>query len=456
MNTNCNKVEVCCTDVRHSSIFWLLAGFFLTMMLAIPMAQAGHPGASSGDGIAPMFVEGNPTCSSLGGGYEFKINSPGDGTFTGGNHPDGTLEVTIDVRNTSQGQVFDWEVLNGTVHLLVVKGGPDANKYVYAPPDTEDTGLHSPVNHNNGRYYGLSHISFCYVPGEPSIDVTKTCTQQSVFAATATTINEVIITNDGDFPLTGIQIKEALNTCSLTEVGGDGMDVPLTSGVYMTVPNGGSFDGDLAVDEWVALEITCENSSLNVANTIKAKGTHEAEMVMDMDSSDPLQDSGGACALASIPSIAIDKDCPADDDVRLMGMGGILAVEVCPSIVVTNNGQETLSIVTVSDAAIAALDGSVNYGPLAPGASVDLGTDLALDLCYLPAMPQELTIDDNGTPTDSSDDKYSPSEASFYNEATADALSAFGGVTSASDDTLDEFGDPECPLCAPCPECIEL
>ncbi len=450
MKTNCcSYAGTCSIDVRRISVYWLLASFFLMMALAAASANATH--------VNPMFVEGNPTCSDVGGQYEFKINDPYDGTFTGGNHPDGALEVMIDVRDTPQGPVFDWEALNGTVFIIVVKGGPNANKYVYdAAGETSDTGLHSPLNPKNGRYYGLSHISFCYEPGEPSIDVTKSCSQQSVYAATATTVNEVVITNDGDFPLTGIQIKEALNTCALTDVGGTGMNVPLASGVYMAVPNGGSFDGDLAVDEWVTLEITCENNALNVANTIAAKGTHETEMVMDMDSSDPLLDSGGACALASVPSIAIDKDCPSDDDVRLMGMGGILAVEVCPSIVVTNNGLETLSIVTVSDADIAVLDGSINYGPLAPGVSIDLASDLGLDLCYLPAMPQELTIDDNGTPADPSDDKYSPSTASFYNEATANGLSVFGGVTSASDDTVDEFGDPECPLCPPCPECVEL
>ena len=449
MKTNCSCAGTCSMDARHILAHWLLASFFLMLALAAATANATH--------IDPYPISGNPTCSDVGGQYEFKINDPYSGTFTGGNHPEGALEVKITVYNTADGQVFDWEALNGTVFIVVVKGGPNANMYDYRPGgESSDTGLHSPLNEKNGKYYGLSHISFCYEPGEPSIDVTKTCTQQSVFAETATTINEVVITNDGDFPLTGIQIKEALNSCSLTEVGGAGMDLPLASGVYMTVPNGGSFDGDLAVDEWVALEITCENSSLNVANTIKAKGNYEAEMVMDMDSSDPLSDSGGACALASVPSIAIDKDCPSDDDVRLMGMGGILAVQVCPTIVVTNNGQETLSIVTVNDPHIAALDGAVNYGPLAPGGYIDLGADLALDLCYMPSMPQEAAFDDNGTAGDDSDDKYSPSEASFYNEATANGLSVFGGVTSASDDTVDEFGDPECPLCPPCPECLDL
>lgn len=334
--------------------------------------------------------------------------------------------------------MFDWEALNGRVFIIVVKGGPDAHKYDYgANGETSDTGLHSPVNPNNGKYYGLSHISFCYEPGEPSIDVTKTCIQQSVFAATATTTNEVVITNDGDFLLTGIQIKEALNTCALTEVGGATVNVPLSSGVYTTVPNGGSFDGDLAVGEWVTLEITCDNNALNVANTIDAKGNHASDMVTAMDSSDPLQDSGGACALASIPSIAIDKDCPADGDVFLEQRNGAVAVKVCPTIVVTNDGQETLSIVTVSDPHISILNGAVNYGPLAPGDSIDLGSDLALDLCYLPSMPQPVA----------SGNEYLPINASFLNEATANGLSVFGGVASDSDDTNDDSGEPECPLC---------
>lgn len=53
---------------------------------------------------------------------------------------------------------------------MIVKGGPQANIYNYkdyndATPgvaDTfSDTGLHAPVNTNNNKWYGISHIDVC-------------------------------------------------------------------------------------------------------------------------------------------------------------------------------------------------------------------------------------------------------------------------------------------------------
>jgi uncharacterized repeat protein (TIGR01451 family) len=59
--------------------------------------------------------------------------------------------------------VFDW-TSNIGVDSVFVKGGDNGNFYLYDPPaeDLGDTSLHSPVNHNNNEYFGLSHVSFCY------------------------------------------------------------------------------------------------------------------------------------------------------------------------------------------------------------------------------------------------------------------------------------------------------
>jgi uncharacterized repeat protein (TIGR01451 family) len=122
-------------------------------------ALADHPGPPSGDGITPTVKDGNPTCSQLDPGTtELKVEPVADGTYSGG-----SLTVTIDVRSTADGQVVDW-TSNIGVDSVFVKGGSNGNFYLYDPPaeDFGDTSLHSPVNHSNNQFFGLSHLSFCY------------------------------------------------------------------------------------------------------------------------------------------------------------------------------------------------------------------------------------------------------------------------------------------------------
>jgi hypothetical protein len=104
-----------------------------------------------------------------------------DGTFT-----DGTLIVTIDVRDTADGQVFDW-TSNIGVDVVIVKGGNASNVYTYDPESTGDTGLHAPEN-RSGNFAGLSHISFCYDDGEePTTTTTTSTSTTSTTTASSTT-----------------------------------------------------------------------------------------------------------------------------------------------------------------------------------------------------------------------------------------------------------------------------
>ncbi|MGQ7960133.1 hypothetical protein ACUTAF_20865 [Pseudomonas sp. SP16.1] len=450
----------------------------LVMLLALaqPLAFATH--------VNPTFEAGNPTCSGLGyGAFELKFDNPADGSLTSQG-----VTITIDVRTTGAGPVFDWEASGGVVNAVVAKGGPNANLYVYNPGATSDTGLHSPVNPSNGKYYGLSHISFCFTPGEPSIDVTKACTEQTVNGNVLTTKNTVTLLNDGNLLLNNIQIREDTSgpSCSLTKVGGSAVNVPLTVGDYVTVPNGGTFTGSLAIGASVELEVICTSAAnsaddLNVANTITGKGSSSNGDDDDSSTSDPAVQ----CPFSPRPAVSIDKDCPDDRDVRLMAMDGVLVAQVCPTIIVTNTSlTDPLKTAFVTDAQIPALAGigvdaiaEAGLTQLNPGASINLGD--FVDLCYLPSAPEVSAFDDNGTPDDPTDDKYQPSYAGFLNEATVDATGLFGGVDPTdSDDTalrgaggeilylLDENGErvpgpngediplSECPLCAPCPECI--
>lgn len=118
------------------------------LFLVAPAAYAVH--------VAPDFVAGNPSCADLGyGDFEFKIEpAPFSGTYD----IDGFNTVTI---TTGDEVTFDWTSTLG-MDAVIVKGGPNANVYVYNPESFGDTGLHSPINPNNDQPYGLSHISFCY------------------------------------------------------------------------------------------------------------------------------------------------------------------------------------------------------------------------------------------------------------------------------------------------------
>jgi len=136
--------------------FYLLAAAVLVLgLFAIRPAAAAS--------VEPIFVEGNPTCQSLGYAYEYKVDPPASGTYPliGGS-------VTV----TTDGIYFDWTSTIG-IDAVIAKGGPNANLYVYDPPAESfgDTGLVSPINPNNDKPYGLSHISFCY---DLNVVVTKT------------------------------------------------------------------------------------------------------------------------------------------------------------------------------------------------------------------------------------------------------------------------------------------
>jgi hypothetical protein len=120
---------------------------------------------ASAEHVDPVQVPGNAPCPA--GLTELKVEPVADGTFT-----DGTLTVTIDVRDTADGQVFDW-TSNIGVDVVIVKGGNASNVYTYVPESTGDTGLHAPEN-RSGNFAGLSHISFCYDVGEEPTTTTTT------------------------------------------------------------------------------------------------------------------------------------------------------------------------------------------------------------------------------------------------------------------------------------------
>jgi uncharacterized protein YaiE (UPF0345 family) len=71
-------------------------------------------------------------------------------------------ENTITISN-NDGTYFDWSALY-PIGAVIVKGGPSANIFVYDPQAYGDTYLYAPVNPNNDKNYGISHVTFCWNP----------------------------------------------------------------------------------------------------------------------------------------------------------------------------------------------------------------------------------------------------------------------------------------------------
>ena len=115
------------------------------------LSAIGFGSASAANAPTPETFPGNDTCEGT------KIDPVASGTYAlaGGG------SVTITVRNTSSGPVFDFDASDDiTIGSVTVKGGPNYNLYIFAPAVNSAENLHSPLNPNNGKWYGLSHICF--------------------------------------------------------------------------------------------------------------------------------------------------------------------------------------------------------------------------------------------------------------------------------------------------------
>ncbi|MGH2463737.1 MAG: hypothetical protein ACRDFZ_08995, partial [Candidatus Limnocylindria bacterium] len=123
----------------------------LSLLLSVAPALASD--------VVPITILGNPTCASVGlYTHEFKVEP-----VTSGLHgdPGSDFEVQLTVQSNGLGQTVDIAG-NVPVDAVIVKGGPNANVYVYVPPVLTDDALHAPINLPGGSYFGLGHVRFCF------------------------------------------------------------------------------------------------------------------------------------------------------------------------------------------------------------------------------------------------------------------------------------------------------
>jgi hypothetical protein len=136
---------------------------------AIATDYPGTPSTPTSYGhVVPYIIPGanpggNRTCSEVGKAffnnpYYYKYSSArldyNKGKFSG------SLPYGLSVSTNGNTVAFDSTFAIGAV---IVKGGPNANAYVYNPQKWADSGLGAPIN-PGGQPAGLSNITFCWNP----------------------------------------------------------------------------------------------------------------------------------------------------------------------------------------------------------------------------------------------------------------------------------------------------
>lgn len=111
-------------------------------------------------GLGASAVTAAPTSvETFAGNYACPAGTTGIDPVASGTYDlVGGGSITITVRSTAAGPVFDFDTSGATVGWIVVKGGPKYNLYTYAGGTTGDDGLHSPLNLKTAKWYGLSHL----------------------------------------------------------------------------------------------------------------------------------------------------------------------------------------------------------------------------------------------------------------------------------------------------------
>jgi hypothetical protein len=135
--------------------------------VVVPFVAAGAllavPGIAGAATVDPVYHAGNPTCADIGYAHGMKFDAPSAGSASA----DG-VTVEMSLGSDAFGTLVDW-TSSAPIDAVIVKGGPNANAYVYPGESSGDTGLHTPFN-GPDKYYGLSHVDFCWDDDHPGDD----------------------------------------------------------------------------------------------------------------------------------------------------------------------------------------------------------------------------------------------------------------------------------------------
>ncbi len=421
---------------------------------------ANHTG--DGPEVPAELIEGNPSCAYYGYAYEARFEDYYSTGLVGGNHPDGPMNVDIIL---TENKTFTWVSHNSLVHAVIVKGGPNANGYLYSlgngdttTGEVHDDGLHAP-NSRSGNRAGLSHISFCYTPvlPDPDIKVTKDCrdgppTPVNGGADGAIYTYDVKVENTGDGALNNFMVTEALDG----HPQGDGyvqceIVAPAANAVAISgqtaIPNLSLAEG---ADVTLVVECHAPQPLAGKANFIKITAdTEYAHEPMVMD------DSSSTCDDLAPPNISIEKDC-GNPMIRLVEVehnsSTILGVQACVDITVRNDGlvgiDENLTDIWLTD--------DIALGaPLLLKEANDVD-NLVLSpqeshtetFCYFPEAPTGYTLgESNGLTWYSIFTVFDPNHpdskmALFSNTASVVAAGEFSGTGVGP-----ESDDADCSIC---------
>jgi len=150
----------------------------LVLMTGTVMAGAPTwlPGLTSGRGIIPDSVSGNPVCNDVTttSCSQFKIDSssPSGTYYIDTAHTQWVTVESYKAGGSSEPSAINW-TSNVKVFSVIVKGGDAADVYTYGGNTLNDTSLCTPVNSKNSKPSGISHVIFCYsVPTPPMVATT--------------------------------------------------------------------------------------------------------------------------------------------------------------------------------------------------------------------------------------------------------------------------------------------
>lgn len=411
--------ELCCTSLSYigtlfKQLGWLLA---LSAILGLQNVQAAA-GDPSDQGVQPMEFDGNPTCSDLldiPDLRELRVEPVADGTYS-----DGTLEVMIAVQEGSK--TFSWDQGSSAVIIqgVFVKGGPGGNLYEYYSDGllvNSDGGLHSPVG-KNGKYAGLSHISFCYTPGKPEIKITKTCTFGGVGddGQSLKYNYSLIVENTGQLPLYDIKAIDVTAVEKDLDGGMHQYDLAM-----LAVGGSEEFNGMLRV---------AQNGIMNKATVEAAVASGGVTAVNDDDTFD--------CPSQNIPGqLDLQKDCDVVVKNRFDETGlNEYGLQVNYSGSVCNNSIVTVEGIVVtdsedSDGPTYMKDGMGLSAPFALGPGEC--ADFAGNYDPVPQMGEGLPL---------------PGEEvrGFTDMVDASGITVFGGTVNVMP------AEATCNLCPECPE----